>query len=445
MRSRFPTTGSRRPRTVAVRLLVGLTSALLAAGCGGGDDAAAAPTTGAATGPTTTVPTPEAPLDPGSAATAGQRPPTRGPVGGRPAVGRRVPLDVVRGVLDGAPIFAGDFADPYVLADGGDLYAYATDTVDANVPVLRLDRGDLSSAEYLGDALPQLPTWTTKGFQWAPSVWARPDGRFVLYYATPVASPGYGAATRQCISRGVSGSPAGPFVDDSTGPMICPLDEGGAIDPSVFVDADGTPYLVWKNDGNCCDLPTRVYSQRLTDDGTAVAGDPVELVRNDQPWEGDVVEGPSMVRFQPPGGERRYVLFYSANDWDSADYAVGVAVCDSIAGPCTKPPGGPWLASTQDFSGPGGQEFFESGGNVWMVHHGFLPGQAGTPGGERRLYLDEIRFEGADPVPVRTGASEARGKLDRWAWIGVAVVAVGVTGAVVLVRRLRRRRPGSAA
>ena len=42
---------------------------------------------------------------------------------------------------------------------------------------------------YLGDALPVLPTWTVPGFQWRPSVGARPDGTYVLYYATPAVHP----------------------------------------------------------------------------------------------------------------------------------------------------------------------------------------------------------------------------------------------------------------
>ena len=41
------------------------------------------------------------------------------------------------------------------------------------------------AGHYLGDALPALPKWTVSGYQWAPSVWARPDGTFVLYYLDP--------------------------------------------------------------------------------------------------------------------------------------------------------------------------------------------------------------------------------------------------------------------
>ena len=75
-----------------------------------------------------------------------------------------------------------------------------------------------------------------------------------------------------CISRATSANPAGPFVDDSSSAFVCPVSKGGAIDPSVFVAADGTPWLLWKSDGDCCSLPTTIYSQQLSPDGLSVVG-----------------------------------------------------------------------------------------------------------------------------------------------------------------------------
>jgi len=369
----------------------------------------------------------------------GQRMPTQGPVGKNPSARKTVPLNLVGGLLTGTPILQGDFADPYVLAEPDDLYAYATNTVDANVPVIQIQKGDVLNGRYLGDALPTLPSWTVKGFQWAPSVWARPDGQFVLYYSTPAPPSAPGLPRRQCISRAVAPAPAGPFTDDSTSPFICPLDQGGAIDPSIFVDGS-TPYLLWKADGNCCGLPTSISSQELSADGLSVAAPAHQLITSDQPWEGSVVEGPSMVKV---GSD--YQLFYSANNWDSADYAVGLAECTSVAGPCTKPLSAPWMTSAQEYSGPGGQEFFANPGGVWMVHHGFLPGEAGKPGGERRLYLDLLAYHGTDPIPSRIGAQEAEIKVLQLVLIvgGVVLVAgLTVVGMVRFERRRRRSGPG---
>ncbi len=54
-------------------------------------------------------------------------------------------------------------------------------------------------------------------------------------------------------------TPAGPFTDTSAKPLVCQADEGGSIDPSPRVAADGTVYLYWQNDGNCCGLPVKLY------------------------------------------------------------------------------------------------------------------------------------------------------------------------------------------
>ena len=327
-------------------------------------------------------------------------------------------LNIVNGLLDGSAIYNGDFADPFALHVGATVYVYASDTTTAHIPVLAADPTTDFAGQYLGDALPTLPSWTFPGYQWGPAVWARPDGTYVLYYATPDQAPSsaciadaqrahvtaglcylaWSKESRQCLSRAVASSPTGPFVDDSTGPFICPRRQGGAIDPSVFVSADGTPYLVWKSDGNGYGLPTAIYSERLTSDGLAVAGPPHRLIGATQPWEGNLVEGPSMVE---AGGA--YWLFYSANDWDTPNYAIGVARCRTVDGPCQKPLDHPLLSTANDPAndqGPGGQEFLDVGGFVWMVHHGWLPGQAGTPNGQRRLYVDLVAFDGPHGQPA---------------------------------------------
>lgn len=351
---------------------------------------------------------------------------------------RKVPLNLLGGLIDGAPIFPGDFADPYLLAEPQALFIYATNTTTANVPVTRILVGDVFDGDYLGDALPTLPSWTAKGFQWAPSVWARPDGRFVLYYSTPAPPTGPSQPRKQCISRAVANAPQGPFTDDSSSPMICPLDQGGAIDPSPIVD-HGRLYLLWKVDGNSEGLPTAIMSQPMSADGMSTDGPASTLITNDQPWEGAVVEGPSMVAV---GG--RHELFYSANNWDSTDYAVGIALCTTVTGPCTKPLDHAWMVSRQSYTGPGGQEFFDNPGGVWMVHHGFLPGQAGTPGGQRRLYLDLLDYRGADPIPTLAGAQRAEAALGKVLLLLGGIGALLVLAVTWSIRHIRRRHDTAA-
>lgn len=375
------------------------------------------------------------------AARPGQRPRTGGPTEGStgggsipagtvpagtvPVEGRPTQLDPGGGLLVGTPVYDGDFADPYVLIDGGTNYVYATNTDDANLPVIVSAGGD--EGTYFGDAFPTLPDWTTPGFVWAPAVYARGDG-YIAYYTTADT-----ASKRQCVSRAVAPSPTGPFVDDSDGPMVCQLDLGGTIDPSVVTDVEGEAWLLFKNDGNCCDQTTSLWSQKLTPDGLGVVGEPTKLIDADQAWEGQLIEAPSMVI-----ADGTYYLFYSANAWDTANYAVGYARCESITGPCTKDDG-PWMTSTAFAKGPGGQEFFAKDGFVWMVYHGWERGQIGYPEGQRRLYLDIVQV--ANGSPVRVGEETARFVIVASIVGAAAVLLVAV---VLLVRRRRRHRHAAA-
>ncbi len=292
------------------------------------------------------------------------------------------------------PVFCQDFADPFVLvadtALGSRVFAYATNTAVDVVPVL--SSGSLLRGEQVDDALPELPAWSEPGAVWAPAVLARDDGTLVLYYTTTHRESG-----RQCISVATADDPLGPFRDRSDAPLVCPVDLGGAIDASPVVGPDGDAYLLWKNDGNCCDVPTRIWSQRLADDRTSLVGEAHELIGADQDWEGGLVEAPSMVEH-----DGVFHLFYSANDWESPRYAVGHARCDAPVGPCTKTSDQPWLAGTDDARGPGGQEVFRDGdGQLQMVFHAW-PGEVGyAAGGYRSLFTVPIDLTDADtPVPA---------------------------------------------
>ncbi len=356
---------------------------------------------------------------------------TKGPIGTNPAKAQGIKLTILSGLLHGEPIYNGDFADPFALYDGNTVYAYATNTTGgpkvgpAHIPVIAINRSTGFAGHYLGDALPTLPKWTVSGFQWAPSIWARPDGTFVMYYATPATHPlnciykpttpgcvmtARGPNTAMCISRATSTSPSGPFVDDSSSAFICPYQMGGAIDPSIYIRSDGTPWLLWKSDGDCCNQPTYIYSQQLSPDGLSTVGPAHELIGATQPWEGGLVEAPSMIK---EGSV--YWLFYSANLWGTPNYSIGIAACTSVTGPCVKPLDRAWHTSTNSANGQGygGSEFFQTGSLIWMVHHGLVPGEAGNYA-ERRLYVDLLVFPatGLPEVAARApAAAMAEGEL----------------------------------
>jgi hypothetical protein len=64
------------------------------------------------------------------------------------------------------------------------------------------------------------------------------------------------------------------------------------------VDATGHVYHWWKSDENSPAYRTRprIWSQRLSDDGLSVVGEPSPQLTTDRDWEGPLIEGPSMVR-----------------------------------------------------------------------------------------------------------------------------------------------------
>jgi beta-xylosidase len=277
-------------------------------------------------------------------------------------------------------VFPFDFADPYVLRVGSTYYAYATNAGGGAIQVIRSH--DLRTWEWLGNGLAGLPRWAARNHTWAPSVVAR-GGIYVAYYTARDAASG-----RQCISTAIAARPQGPFVDPSTGPLVCQVAIGGSIDPSPFVDADGSLHLLWKSDGT--DV---LWSAPLRDDGLALAGFPAALLAPAPGWEDGVVEGPSMTL-----DHGRYYLFYSGGRWDTAGYAEGYAVCASANGPCTRPQRGPVLASHDAVAGPGGGEVFtDTSGQRWLAFHAYTGAAVGYPN-SRTLHLARLSFAYGRPV-----------------------------------------------
>ncbi|MFD1717605.1 glycoside hydrolase family 43 protein [Georgenia deserti] len=285
-----------------------------------------------------------------------------------------------------ARVWPENFADPAVLHAGGEWWAYATNGPRGNAPVLRSP--DLRTWRPVGDALPELPGWAEEGFTWAPEVAATSTG-YVMYYTARVRSTGL-----QGIGRAVASHPAGPYLDDSEEPLIFQADEGGSIDATPFTDTDGTRYLWWKNDGNAVEERTWLYAATLSDDGLALSGSPTRVVGSDLEWEGDLVEGPFLFR----RGATLH-LFYSANGFRSADYAVGHAVCDGPMGPCRKTPD-PVLTGNPLMAGPGHCVVVEHEGRTLMIHHAWQPEDVGVWEQGRHMWVTELVWDGDRPRAV---------------------------------------------
>lgn len=209
------------------------------------------------------------------------------------------------------------------------------------------------------DALPVLPVWAEPSISmtWAPAA-LHLGGRWVLFFSTEE-----GASGLECIGRAISTRPAGPYVDDSSRPMLCQPAMGGSIDPSV-IGQGGVHYLLWKNDGNSSGKPDYLWSQALSPDGLSLTGVPHRLLGAGPPWTQGIVEAPAMIASSGGG----YWLFYSGGDWDSGRYGTGLARCSTVYGPCSGVPGGPFLATSRGLVSPGGVETFtRPGGGLWAA------------------------------------------------------------------------------
>ena len=281
------------------------------------------------------------------------------------------------------PVIDRNFPDPSVFRDRGYYYAYSTNSRGGNMPCARSK--DLVHWTSLPDAMPKLPRWAIAGRTWAPNVRSViPGKRYAVYFTAHDR-----ATNRQAVGVAFSRSPAGPFTSNAAKPFINQNDRGGSIDPSCFIDKDGRRFLVWKNDGNCCGFDTWLWLQQLSPDGARLVGTRRQLLKQDERWEGSLVEAPTLWMHR---GE--YYLFYSANGYGSCRYAIGYALAPSIFGPYRKPSETSWVASTAGVCGPGGEDIIDtSDGNSWMVYHSWEKGRA-----YRAMDLDQIRWVGDHPI-----------------------------------------------
>ncbi|MCU0507962.1 MAG: glycoside hydrolase family 43 protein [Anaerolineae bacterium] len=288
------------------------------------------------------------------------------------------------------PIITDNFPDPFVLEADGVWYAYATNSSGKNVQLARSE--DLLKWEMLPDAMPELAAWVkpTQPDVWAPEV-REFASNFVLYYTARDKT-----SNRQCVGAATADEPGGAFRDASDKPLICQIEEGGTIDASPFQDDDKL-YLLYKNDGNCCGKPTYIYSQELAPDGLSLVGEPQRLVSNDRPWEGSVIEAPTMLK-----RDDQYYLFYSANDYGGIKYAVGYALCESPLGPCEDAADNPLLESQMRkppdmVLSPGHQTIIEVDGQHWIIYHGWEVIN-GAKGDRRLVYMNRLEWQDGRPV-----------------------------------------------
>lgn len=119
-------------------------------------------------------------------------------------------------------------------------------------------------------------------------------------------------------------------------------------------------------------MTTPVRAQRISADGRSLLGEDVIVLKNDQDWEGHLIEGPFVTRQQG-----RFWLFYAGNDFSTPSYGIGVAVADHPLGPYTKQPE-PLLRSTREWVAPGHASVAPGvDGQPQLFFHAFHPGTGG--------------------------------------------------------------------
>lgn len=142
------------------------------------------------------------------------------------------------------------------------------------------------------------------------------------------------------------------------------------IDPFIFIDDDGKQYLyhVRFNHGNY--IWVGEYDPHTE---SIVPGTLRQCLSCDQSWENTptfpsdpIMEGPTVIKI----GDI-YYLFYSANHYQSPDYAVGYATAKSPLGPWVKNPDNPIIhPSIVGEKGSGhGDIFYDHDGNMRYVYH----------------------------------------------------------------------------
>jgi beta-xylosidase len=258
------------------------------------------------------------------------------------------------------PVLAGDYPDPSVTKVGNTYWATATSSNwGPTFPLLKST--DLQHWSLVGHIFPgERPAWADYYF-WAPEISHDPNGKTYVFYTA------HQRGGNLAVGVASADRPEGPYQDH--GPLVGQPD--GSIDGFPMQDENGQPYLLWKEDGNSQNKPTPIWAQRLSADRTKLVGEKTELFRNTATWEGNLVEGPSVVRH-----DGYFYMFYAANGCCGAGctYATGVARAKNLLGPWEKYDRNPILTKNDTWTCPGHGTAIERNGHWYMLHHAYQTG-----------------------------------------------------------------------
>ena len=244
------------------------------------------------------------------------------------------------------PIIRDDFtADPSAHYFEGRVYVYPSHDIPAPPEYYRRDW--FCMADYHVYSSDNLVDWVDHGVivdqvtapwvrddgygMWAPDCNYR-NGKYYFYFPAPQ-KPQEGAKfAGNGIGVAVSDTPYGPFVCNEK-----PIQGVGGIDPCIFVDNDGTPYLAWAGGG--------LRLARLKDNMTELDSEIVTLSNIPK----GMTEGPFLFR----RGDKYYYTFPWVED---ARESLAYCMSDNPLGP-------------YEFKG----KFMEQAADIcWTNHHSFV-------------------------------------------------------------------------
>jgi beta-xylosidase len=275
-------------------------------------------------------------------------------------------------------VMPGDHPDPSVVKIGDTYWASATSSNwFPAYPLMKSN--DLLTWNTVGYVFNQLPAWADYYF-WAPEI-TYDKGRVYVYYAA------HKKNGNLCIGVASADRPEGPYRDH--GALVC--QEVGSIDAFPMRDENGKLYLIWKEDGNSVGKPTPIWAQEMNEERTSLVGEKKELFRNNVPWEGNLVEGVSIIRHQ-----QYYYAFYAAAGCcgRACTYGTGIARAKNLLGPWEKYAKNPVLTNDNTWQCPGHGTPIEKNGKHYLLYHAYKKGPDVYTGRQGLLIEFEFTADG---------------------------------------------------
>jgi GH43 family beta-xylosidase len=214
------------------------------------------------------------------------------------------------------------------------------------------------------------------GNYWAPEI-HKVGGNFILTGTSLDSRTG-----RMTIAMASSATINGAYTVRSE-PIVS--DSRHVLDSNIFIDDDGTPYLLWKRDGPSGGQFGSIRIRKLDATGLNFAAGSTETVILDNEtagWERNLAEAPWLVRRADA-----YYLFYSAAFIDTT-YSVGVARGTSLTTMFARNPANPILKNNAIWGGPGHGGFtLDLDGTLYHQYHARL---MSDPDAGRKQLLDPV-------------------------------------------------------